>query len=133
MHTVVASGVFDVLHPGHIHYLREARAAGDRLIVIVTSDGHARRTKRPPIHTETERAALVAAVSGVDGVVIGADPYDLRTMLDRTQPQVIALGYDQHFDEVALATECAAFGHVVEVIRIPKHAATKIATRDVIH
>lgn len=117
MKRVLASGVFDVLHPGHLHYLREAKACGDYLVVVVTSDGHAQLSKRPPLHSENHRAELLRALEMVDGVIIGADPYDLVETTQQANPDVIALGYDQRFDEGLLQSELAAAGLRVEVVR----------------
>lgn len=117
---VLASGVFDIIHPGHLAYLTEARALGDRLVVIVTSDGHATASKHQPRHSETERARLVEALEPVDEVMIGRDPYDLIATTKAANPDVIALGHDQPFDPPVLATELKSAGINVEVVRIGK-------------
>lgn len=117
---VLASGVFDVLHPGHRHYLSEAAALGDHLSVVVTSDGHATRSKRPPTHAATDRAALVEALEMVDHAFVGADPYDLAATVRQARPDVIALGYDQPFDETGLTGELRELGFEIEVVRIDR-------------
>lgn len=126
---VLASGVFDVLHPGHLHYLTKAAGTGDHLSVVVTSDGHAEKTKRPPRHPATDRVALVGALRVVDDSFIGADPYDLAATIKQAKPDVIALGYDQPFDEGELAQELAALGCTVEVVRIDR-LESAVSTRD---
>lgn len=120
MKTVLASGVFDGLHSGHRYYLEQAQALGDRLVVVVTSDGHATRTKRVPTMKARERVAAVAQLGAVDEVIIGLDPYDLQAMLELVQPAVIALGHDQTYDESVLAAECRALGWPVVVTRLPR-------------
>jgi FAD synthetase len=129
MTRVLASGVFDIIHPGHLHYLRAAKAHGDHLAVLVTSDGHAARSKRQPVHAEDERRALVAAIDLVDEAVVGPDPYDLARALETACPDVIALGYDQPFDPAELAEAAGQAGHDVSVVRIGKLPGTKLSTR----
>ena len=114
---ILASGVFDVLHPGHLHYLAEAKRHGDHLAVIVTSDAQAAREKRPPRHPAAERARRVAALGAVDEAVVGAEPYDLVGMVRELQPDVIALGHDQPFDPAELARTLQAAGLTVQVVR----------------
>jgi FAD synthetase len=117
---ILASGVFDVVHPGHLRYLTEAKALGDHLVVIVTSDGHATSSKQAPHHDQQARADLVAALEPVDEVIIGQDPYDLVATTQAADPDVIALGHDQPFDPPVLAAELKAAGISVEVMRIGK-------------
>lgn len=126
---VLASGVFDVVHPGHLHYLKSARALGDRLAVVVTSDNHAALTKRRPMHSEAERRQLVASLQPVDEVIVGADPYDLTATVRMADPDVIALGFDQSFDEQRLASELEEAGMHVEVRRVGKYPGRAVATR----
>lgn len=127
---VLASGVFDILHPGHVHYLTEAKKLGDHLVVVITSDEHTKRTKRPPMHTAAERAALVAALAPVDEVFIGAEPHDLIATTRQANPDIIALGHDQDFDERELTQTLANAGIDVQVIRLGKatgdHSTSKI-------
>lgn len=121
--TVLASGVFDVIHPGHLAYLREARQHGDRLVVVVTSDEQAAREKRPPRHPAADRARLVAALDPVDEAFVGPEPYDLAGTVRQAEATIIALGHDQPFDERKLTAELAAAGVDVEVVRCTKHPA----------
>ncbi|MEX2209937.1 MAG: adenylyltransferase/cytidyltransferase family protein [Patescibacteria group bacterium] len=114
---VLASGVFDVLHPGHLHYLTEAKRHGDHLTVIVTSDAQAAREKRPPRYPATERAGQVAALGAVDEAVVGAEPYDLLGMVRELRPEVIALGHDQPFDPTELVRTLQTAGLTVRVVR----------------
>lgn len=100
---VLASGVFDVLHPGHIKYLNYARRlAGDhgKLIVVIARDETVRKNKgKKPIFGENDRAFIVSSLKPVDQVVLGHNPTDLensfRRMILETDPDIIALGYDQ--------------------------------------
>ncbi len=133
MPRILASGVFDILHPGHVYYLEEAAKLGDHLSVVVTSDAHATATKRRPIHTATQRAALVGALGVVDEVLVGAEPYDLAATTRRANPSVIALGHDQTFDEAGLTETLAGHGIRVKVVRLPHCPHGQIKTSDLLH
>jgi FAD synthetase len=128
MKRVMASGVFDLVHPGHLFYLRKAKRLGDHLIVVITSDGHAAASKRQPHHSQYERAELVASLEPVDEVLIGADPYDLLATVGQANPQVIALGHDQSFDPEELRQTLARAGLAVDVVRLPEQAGGKRTT-----
>jgi rfaE bifunctional protein nucleotidyltransferase chain/domain len=92
---VFAHGVFDLLHAGHVRYLRAARDEGDLLVVAVHSDASARKLKGAgrPILTERARTALVAALATVDYVII-FDDADVEPLLREFQPEVHARGAD---------------------------------------
>ncbi|MBZ6493421.1 adenylyltransferase/cytidyltransferase family protein [Natrinema longum] len=113
--TVIAQGTFDILHPGHVHYLEEAAAMGDELAVIV-----ARRTnvdhKEAPICPATQRRDVVAALEAVDEALLGHEE-DIFVPIEEIDPDVIALGHDQHHDDDAIAAELEARGIDCEVRR----------------
>jgi D-glycero-beta-D-manno-heptose 1-phosphate adenylyltransferase len=93
---VFTNGVFDILHPGHIRYLRDARALGDLLIVGINSDRSARALgKAPdrPINTEGERAEVLSALTAVDAVVVFDEetPHEIITLI---QPDILVKGAD---------------------------------------
>jgi D-beta-D-heptose 7-phosphate kinase/D-beta-D-heptose 1-phosphate adenosyltransferase len=92
---VFTNGVFDLLHPGHVRYLQEARRLGDVLLVGVNSDRSVRGNKGPerPVNPEAERAEVLAALAVVDGVIIFDDPtpYDV---IAAVQPDVLVKGAD---------------------------------------
>src|SRR5688572_2941278 len=98
---VFTNGVFDLLHPGHVRYLRDARALGDALIVAVNSDRSVRANKGPsrPINPEDERAELLLALDCVDAAVIfdEATPYEI---VARIQPDVLVKGADWGPDNI---------------------------------
>jgi len=89
---VLAGGVFDILHPGHIFFLEQAKRLGDVLVVVIASDETVRRVKkREPIHTAEARAKVVASLKPVDRVVIGS-PSDKLAVVRRVKPDIIAFG-----------------------------------------
>jgi FAD synthetase len=96
---VLASGVFDLLHLGHVKFLEEAKKAGGKnaeLIVIIARDSTVQKTKgRKPVMPENQRRALVESLKVVDEAVLGFEDFDLGEVIDRIKPDVIALGYDQ--------------------------------------
>jgi D-beta-D-heptose 7-phosphate kinase/D-beta-D-heptose 1-phosphate adenosyltransferase len=92
---VFTNGVFDIVHPGHVRYLRDARALGDALVVAVNSDRSVRANKGPgrPINPERERAEVLAALASVDGVVL-FDEDTPHAVIARLQPDVLVKGSD---------------------------------------
>jgi rfaE bifunctional protein nucleotidyltransferase chain/domain len=98
---VFTNGVFDLLHPGHVRYLSDARALGDALIVGINSDGSVRANKGPsrPITPERERAELVAALRSVDAVTIFDDETP-HALIDAVQPDVLVKGADWGPDNI---------------------------------
>lgn len=98
---VFTNGVYDLLHPGHVRYLRAARALGDALIVAVNSDRSVRANKGPgrPITPEAERAEVVAALEAVDAAVVFDEdtPHDV---IRRIQPDVLVKGADWPADQI---------------------------------
>ncbi|MFC4449856.1 FAD synthase [Halorussus aquaticus] len=112
---VIAQGTFDLLHPGHVHYLRDAAAFGDRLTVIVARRENVTH-KDPPILPNRQRRDVVAAIDVVDDARVG-HPEDIFVPIEELDPDVIALGHDQHHDETAIADELARRGIDCEVRR----------------
>jgi FAD synthetase len=105
---VIAQGTFDILHPGHVHYLEEAAAMGDELHVIVARRSNV--THKPkPILPDAQRREMVAALAAVDEAHLGHRE-DIFVPIEALEPSVIALGYDQHHDEDAIRDALAARG-----------------------
>jgi D-glycero-beta-D-manno-heptose 1-phosphate adenylyltransferase len=98
---VFTNGVFDLLHPGHIRYLQQAKALGDALIVGVNSDRSVREVKGPdrPITPEAERAEVLEALACVDGVVV-FDEYTPHALIVALQPDVLVKGADWADDAI---------------------------------
>ena len=118
---VFTNGVFDLLHPGHIRYLAQARALGDLLIVGVNSDRSVRANKGPnrPITPEAERAEILAALSCVDGVVVFEEetPHEIIAAI---QPDVLVKGADWAADAIVGRDVVEARGG--KVVRVPVEA-----------
>ncbi len=114
--TVVAQGTFDLLHPGHVHYLSEARALGDRLAVIVARRNNVTH-KAPPVLDGRQRRDTVAALSAVDEARLG-HPEDIFVPIEEIEPAVIALGHDQHHDPDAIRAALRERGIDCEVTRV---------------
>src|SRR5690349_12447306 len=119
-HVVVfTNGVFDILHPGHIRYLRDARALGDVLIVGVNSDRSVKAlAKAPdrPINPEHERVEVLEALASVDGVVI-FDEDTPHAIISALQPDILVKGAD--WGENAIVGRDVVEARGGKVVRIP--------------
>jgi rfaE bifunctional protein nucleotidyltransferase chain/domain len=118
---VFTNGVFDLLHPGHLRYLQQARALGDMLIVGLNSDASVRRNKGPerPINPESERAEVVAALECVDAVVI-FDEDTPAEIVHACQPDILVKGADWPADQIVGRDTVEARGG--RVVRMPVEA-----------
>ena len=128
---VCTNGVFDLLHPGHVRYLRQARAEGDALVVAVNADAAVRASKGPdrPIHPAHERAELLAALDTVDLVLIFDDPTP-AAVIDALQPDVLVKGADWAADAiVGRETVEARGGRVMRVAVEAGHSTTDLVRR----
>jgi D-beta-D-heptose 7-phosphate kinase/D-beta-D-heptose 1-phosphate adenosyltransferase len=125
---VFTNGVFDILHPGHVRYLAEARRHGDALIVAVNSDRSVRANKGPdrPVHPEAERAEVITALAAVDVAVIFDDDTP-DGIIKAIQPDVLVKGADWPADQIVGRDTVEARGGVV--IRVPVeqgHSTTNV-------
>ncbi len=128
----MASGVFDILHPGHVFFLEEAKKLGDELVVVVARDSTARKLKHQPIMNEEIRAKMVAALKPVDIVVLGHED-DMFKTVEEIKPDIIALGYDQVFNENYIIGECLKRGLNIKVVRLQKFSDSDLnGTRKII-
>ena len=116
---VLATGTFDILHPGHIRYLEEARKLGDELFVIVSRDANVTKRKRKPIIPEEQRLRVVSSLKVVDKAILGSER-DMYEPLYSIKPDIIAIGYDQAFVESDLERELRERGINAKVVRIKK-------------
>lgn len=117
---VLASGVFDLLHLGHIHYLEEAKKLGDELIVVVATDKRVKAQKHEPITPEEMRVEMVGALRCVDKAVLGSEG-DMFDIINDIKPDIIALGYDQAHNEEMIKGILAERGFKnIKVVRLPQ-------------
>lgn len=115
---VLAGGVFDIIHPGHDYFLKEAKALGDLLVVSVARDKTVLRFRgRKAMHEEGIRLELVSSIRYVDCAILGSETDIFNTVL-RVRPDVIALGYDQKHDELELKRRAQEAGLKLEVLRL---------------
>jgi FAD synthetase len=131
MTRVMATGVFDILHSGHLHYLEEAKGLGDELYVIVATDTTVRKRKHEPITPEKMRVELVQGLKPVDKAMLGTEG-DMFETVRKVDPDIIALGYDQVFDEHELEKELRKRGLKARVVRLSKHEDDLNGTRKII-
>ncbi len=117
MKTVMAFGSFDVLHPGHIFYLREAKKFGDRLVVVIARDSTIMKIKGTPKYTEKQRLEHVREIKFVDKAVLGYedDPYEI---IEEINPDIICLGYDQNSFSTDLGEQLEKRGMHPEIHRL---------------
>jgi len=122
----LANGCFDVLHVGHVRYLQGAARQADRLVVAVNGDESERRLKGPgrPILAAADRAELVAAVRGVDYVVIFDDP-NVNRLIDLIRPDVHCKGTDYTVDTVPEREAVRGYGGRIAIVGDPKTHATR--------
>jgi len=121
---VLASGVFDLLHLGHVKFLEEAKKSGGEnaeLIVIIARDSTVQKTKnRKPIMPENQRRMLVESLKVVDEAVLGFEYFDIADVIDRIKPDVIALGYDQSAMEKQVCDYISNQGLSIKVVQVGK-------------
>ena len=128
---VFTNGCFDLLHPGHIHCLEQARALGDHLIVAINSDSSVRALKGPgrPVFPQQERAEILAALACVDYVTIFNAPTP-QDLIARLLPDVLVKGGDWGPDEIVGRAEIeSAGGRVASVPVEPAYSTTAILDR----
>ncbi len=125
---ILTNGCFDLLHVGHVRYLRAAKELGGKLIVAVNSDASARRLKgegRPRV-PEAERAEILSALEPVDAVVIFPEP-DVRALIRELRPDIHAKGTDYTVESVPERDEVVACGGRVVIVGDPKdHSSTEL-------
>jgi rfaE bifunctional protein nucleotidyltransferase chain/domain len=128
---VLTNGVFDLLHPGHVRYLRDARALGDALIVAVNSDRSVKANKGPsrPINVEQERAEVLLALGSVDAAVI-FDEDTPHAIISRIHPNVLVKGADWGPDSIVGRDVVEARGgRVVRIALAEGYSTTELIHR----
>jgi len=120
--TVLATGVFDLLHIGHLRFLEESKkkgGPGSKLVVVIARDKTVfRRKGKGPVVPEDQRRELVAALRVVDRAILGREEIDLLGILEEVKPDVVCVGYDQDEITVAVTRLIKKEGLAVRVVRI---------------
>ena len=128
---VLANGCFDLLHVGHVRYLRGAKALGGKLVVAINADDSVRQIKGEgrPLMPAEERAEIIASLAAVDAVVIFGEP-DVRALIRDIRPDVQAKGTDYTRENVPERDEVLAYGGRVEIVGDAKeHSTTDFLSR----
>ncbi|MFB6251104.1 MAG: adenylyltransferase/cytidyltransferase family protein [Halobellus sp.] len=127
---VVAQGTFDLIHPGHVHYLSEAAGMGDELHVIVARRENVTH-KEPPVLPDRQRRDVVGALEVVTEAHLGHRE-DIFVPIERIGPDLIVLGHDQHHDADGIRDALASRGIDCEVERAsarePRYADELLST-----
>jgi len=114
---VMATGTFDILHLGHIYFLKEAKKLGDSLTVVVATDSTVRRLKHEPINPEEIRLKLIRELKVVDKAYLGHKE-DMYKIVEEIKPDIIALGFDQIHDEKMINSELKKRKIKAKVVRL---------------
>jgi FAD synthetase len=117
---VMATGTFDILHLGHIYFLKEAKKLGDTLAVVVATDATVRKLKHEPVNPEKIRLDLIKEIRIVDEAYLGREK-DMYDILKEIKPDIITLGYDQIHDENAIENELKKRNIKAKVVRLPEY------------
>jgi len=119
---VLASGTFDLLHYGHVKYLEEAKKIGGKnaeLIVIVARDSTVKKRKgRKTVMSEDQRRSLVEALKVVDEAILGYEDFDMIKVVEKTNPDIIAVGHDQSDIEREVRKALVKKGIAIQVVRV---------------
>jgi FAD synthetase len=125
MKTVMTCGTFEILHPGHLFYLREAKKLGDRLVVVVARDKLASQLRGRALRSnEQERLEQIKKLNFVDSAVLG-DADDPYKSIKKIKPDTIALGYDQDIFVAELPVKIQKFGLRTKIVRIKAYNPRK--------
>jgi FAD synthetase len=127
---VLASGVFDLLHLGHVRFLEEAKKTGGanaELIVIIARDSTVEKRKGiRPVVPENQRCALIGSLKIVDEAILGYEDFDIGKVIGKIKPDVIALGYDQRDMEQTLKDYVKEHGLEIKIVRIGRFSLDKL-------
>ncbi len=127
---VLASGVFDLLHLGHVRFLEAAKKTGGpnaRLVVIVARDGTVEERKgEKPVMPENQRCALVESLRVVDYAILGFEDFNIGQVIEKINPDVIAIGYDQEGVERLVRDYVKGKGLRTRIVRIGEFGADEL-------
>ena len=123
MKVVVAFGTFDLLHPGHLAYLRQAKTYGDRLIVVISRDVNVVKIKGgKPLFSEQDRKKIVGALKDVDEAVLGSSA-DMFKIIKKLKPDIVCLGYDQEIGKAELQSKLSGMEAPPRIVRAKSYHA----------
>ena len=134
MTRVMAVGIFDLLHAGHLHYVEQAKSLGEELVVVIAHDETVRKQKHEPVTGQDLRRRMVEGLKPVDQAIIGNPPgVPIFEILKQIDPDLIALGYDQKhsIDAIRKGLDQHGFEHV-EVTRVQGLSDDLDGTRKII-
>jgi len=129
---VLASGVFDLLHLGHVKFLEEAKKAGgpnSKLVVVVAKDRTVEKRKgKRPVIPENQRCALVASLKVVDEAMLGYIGFDMEKVVERIKPDIIAVGHDSHLSSLERAVRdlVETKGLKIRIVKIGKFSSDEL-------
>jgi FAD synthetase len=134
MKRIMAVGVFDLLHAGHLHYLEQAKALGQHLTVVIAHDDTVRVRKHEPVTNHDLRRRMVEGLKPVDTAIIGNPPeVPLFDILPVVKPDIIALGYDQEHAEESINKKLQQLGYQdIQVVRVEGLSEDLDGTRKII-
>lgn len=121
---VLVGGRFNIIHPGHVQFLKKARSLGTRLVVVIASDSTIKSAKKSLLFSAKDRKSMIESLKWVDRVVIGygirgVDGY--RRILGKERPDIVALGYDQRVSPARLERLAEQWGTPCRVVRIKRY------------
>ena len=134
MKRVMAVGVFELLHAGHLHYLEQAKSLGGHLTVVIAHDDTVRKRKHEPVTNHDLRRRMVEGLKPVDQAVIGNPPeVPIFDILPEVKPDIIALGYDQEHAEDSIKNKLNQLGFEnIQVLRVEGLSEDLDGTRKII-
>ncbi len=134
MKRVMAVGVFDLLHAGHLHYLEQAKSLGEHLTVVIAHDDTVRIRKHEPVTNHELRRRMVEGLKPVNEAIIGNPPeVPIFDILPKVEPDIIALGYDQEHAEDSIRNKLIQLGYnSIQVVRVDGLSEDLDGTRKII-
>ncbi|HHE36779.1 MAG TPA: FAD synthase [Candidatus Woesearchaeota archaeon] len=126
MRKVLVFGTFDILHPGHEYFLKQAKKHGDELIVVIARDLTVKQVKKEfPVNNEQERLGAVKKLDYVNNAILGSLSKDKYRIIEEVRPDVICLGYDQEAFVSGLEAKLQEKGLKPEIIRLDAYKPEK--------
>jgi FAD synthetase len=129
---VLASGAFDLVHYGHVYFLKEAKKAGGqnaRLIVIIARDTTIKQLKgKSPVIPENQRRAVIEALKPVDEALLGYENRSLNDTIQKLQPSIIAVGYDQEKLTQEVTEIIVKLGLDIQIVKIDRFSASELSS-----